>query len=304
MTGYRRRPHVLVTGAAGHLGRHVARSLVPSAAGLALSDIDAERLADAAVWIAGHDGQRHRSAGSPGTSDGLDVARQLDRSGTPHGPTRPDARDAPGTPAEAAAGTAPLISIPADVTDETAATALVHEAKERLGGLDVLVNAHGIEGPTAPVTELESADVRRTFEVNVFSMFWLCGAAAEVFGAAGGGRIVNMASGAGLAGGAFTGVYHASKHAVVGLTRSLALELGPSGIVVNAVCPGFVESPMVDRITSALGDLDLPTEYAHTVPLGRYADPDEVAETVRYLACEAPEYMTGTCVVLDGGLRA
>ena len=164
---------------------------------------------------------------------------------------------------------------------------------KRLGSLDVLVNAHGIEGPTGPVTALDPADVRRTFEVNVLSMFWLCGAATEIFEVAGGGRIVNMASGAGLAGGAFTGVYHASKHAVVGLTRSLARELGPLGIAVNAVCPGFVESPMVDRIVSALGDLDLPTEYAHTVPMGRYADPDEVAETVRYLACEAPDYMTG-----------
>ena len=197
-----------------------------------------------------------------------------------------------------------MLTLPADVTDEAAAAALVAEAHERLGGLDVLVNAHGIEGPTAPVEALDPDEVRLTFDVNVMSLFWLCGAAAEILKAAGGGRIVNLASGAGLAGGAFTGVYHASKHAVVGLTRSLALELGPSGIIVNAVCPGFVESPMVDRIVSALGDLDLPTEYTHMVPLGRYADPAEVAETVRYLACEAPDYMTGTGLVLDGGLRA
>ena len=197
-----------------------------------------------------------------------------------------------------------IVTIPADVTDEAAARAVVHEAHRQLGGLNVLVNAAGVEGPTAPVEDLDPADVRRVFEVNVLSMFWLCGAATEIFKAAGGGRIVNMASGAGLAGGAYTGVYHASKHAVVGLTRSLARELGPFGIAVNAVCPGFVESPMVDRITTALGRLDLPTEYEHTVPMGRYADPDEVAETVRYLACEAPAYMTGACLVLDGGLRA
>ena len=270
MTGGNRSPNVLVTGAAGHLGRHIARRLASSAAGLALSDTDGGRLAEATAWITG------------GSEE----------------PT-PPASD-PGTPA----GTAPVFTIPADVTDEAAARGAVAEAHERLGGLDVLVNTHGIEGPTAPVEALDPADVRRTFDVNVMSLFWLCGAAAEVLKAAGGGRIVNMASGAGLAGGAFTGVYHASKHAVVGLTRSLALELGPSGIVVNAVCPGFVESPMVDRIVSALGDMDLPTEYAHMVPLGRYADPDEVAETVRYLACEAPEYMTGACLVLDGGLRA
>lgn len=270
MTGGNRSPSVLLTGAAGHLGQRIARRLAPSTAGLALTDLDGGRLADCAARI------------------------------TDRGEAPTSSADDPG----AAAGTGPVVAIPADVTDEAAAGALVAEAHERLGGLDVLVNAHGIEGPTAPVTQLDPADVRRTFDVNVMSLFWLCGAAARVLEADGGGRIVNMASGAGLAGGAFTGVYHASKHAVVGLTRSLALELGPSGIVVNAVCPGFVESPMVDRIVSALGDMDLPTEYAHMVPLGRYADPDEVAETVRYLAFDAPEYMTGACLVLDGGLRA
>ena len=268
------RPRVLISGAAGHLGHHCAQRLASSAAGLALSDVDAERLMDAAGRITGH-GEGPLRSGSD-----------------------------PETPEEATADAAPVITIAADVTDEAAARAAVQEARERLGGLDVLVNAHGIEGPTAPVEALDPDEVRRTFDVNVMSLFWLCGAAAEVFKAAGGGRIVNIASGAGLAGGAYTGVYHASKHAVVGLTRSLALELGPAGIIVNAVCPGFVESPMVDRIASALGDMDLPTEYAHMVPLGRYADPDEVAETVRYLACEAPDYMTGTCLVLDGGLRA
>ena len=256
---------MLLTGAAGHLGSCIAFRLAAAGARLAICDIDTAGLARLAAEIAGRD---------------------------------------PATTAGAPPGTATVVTIPADVTDEEDARRTVAEAHERLGGLDVLVNAHGMEGPTAPVETLDPADVRRTFDVNVMSLFWLCGAAAEVFKASGGGRIVNMASGAGLAGGAFTGVYHASKHAVVGLTRSLALELGPSGIIVNAVCPGFVESPMVDRIVSALGAMDLPTEYAHMVPLGRYADPDEVAETVRYLACEAPEYMTGTCLVLDGGMRA
>jgi len=277
MTGKHRQPNVLITGAAGHLGRHIALRLAPSVAGLALSDIDSDRLADTAGWIAAGKTERTRSANECDTPDRAD---------------------------EAPSGAAPVITIAADVTDETTARAAVNEARERLGGLDVLINAHGMEGPTGPVGTLDPSAVRQTFDVNVMSLFWLCGAAAEIFKVTGGGRIVNMASGAGLAGGAFTGVYHASKHAVVGLTRSLALELGPSRIVVNAVCPGFVESPMVDRIMSSLGNLDLPTEYAHMVPLGRYADPDEVAETVRYLACEAPEYMTGTCLVLDGGLRA
>lgn len=297
MTANRRHPNVLLTGAAGHLGRHIARRLAPSAAGLALSDLDAERLVDVAAWISDCDGAQTRPAGDPGLpGEAVPEERTRDRSRS----SRASAAGADGH----GSGTRPVICIPADVTDEAAAAALVAEAHERLGGLDVLVNAHGIEGPTAPVEALDPADVRRTFDVNVMSLFWLCGAAAEILETAGGGRIVNMASGAGLAGGAFTGVYHASKHAVVGLTRSLARELAPAGILVNAVCPGFVESPMVDRIVSSLGDLGLPTDYRSAVPLGRYADPDEVAEAVRYLAIEAPEYMTGACLVLDGGLRA
>ena len=259
MSSPRRQPNVLLTGAAGHLGRRIAVHLLSSGARLAACDIDAGRLRVLATELAG--------AGQSETAD-------------------------------------PVVAVPADVRDESAARTAVSRAHDLLGGLDVLVNAHGVEGPTAAVAALDPAEVRHTFDVNVFSLFWLCGAATEVFTAAGGGRIVNMASGAGLAGGAFTGVYHASKHAVVGLTRSLARELAPAGILVNAVCPGFVESPMVDRIVSSLGDLDLPTDYRSVVPLGRYADPDEVAEAVRYLACDAPEYMTGACLVLDGGLRA
>lgn len=286
MTAGHPAPKVLLTGAAGHLGRHIARRLAPSAAGLALTDLDAGPLGEVASGLDGGDGADGGHGGSAPAAGRTGSAGSL------------------GTPTEAAPGAAPVIAIPADVTDEAAARDAVHEAAERLGGLDVLVNAHGIEGPTAPVETLDPADVRRTFDVNVLSLFWLCGAAAEIFKAAGGGRIVNMASGAGLAGGAFTGVYHASKHAVVGLTRSLARELGPAGVAVNAVCPGFVESPMVDRIVSALGDLDLPTDYRDAVPLGRYADPDEIAEAVRYLACDAPDYITGTYLVLDGGLRA
>ena len=265
-----RRRKVLLTGAAGHLGRRTAAKLAEAGCDLALCDQDRAGLAA--------------------------LARELSDAAAGHGaPMTGDDRLSAG--AEAAA-------IPADVTDEACAAGVVAEAHERLDGLDVLINAHGIEGPTGTVETLDPAEARRTFEVNVLSLFWLCGAAAENFKASGGGRIVNMASGAGLAGGAFASVYHASKHAVVGLTRSLARELGPAGIVVNAVCPGFVESPMVDRIAATLGELGQPASYRDAVPLGRYADGEEVAEAVRYLACEAPDYMTGACWVLDGGLRA
>ena len=137
------------------------------------------------------------------------------------------------------------------------------------------------------------------------SMFWLCKAVVPEMKTNRTGRIINMASGAGLAGGALASPYHASKHAVVGLTRSLARELAPHQIAVNAVCPGYVNSPMVDRIslaeTEATGH---PTDVLGSIPFGRMADGDEVATTVAFLAAEAPIYMTGSCLVVDGALRA
>ena len=197
------------------------------------------------------------------------------------------------------------IAVVADVSEPDAATDAVHEAAARLGTIGVLVNAAGIEGPIAPIEECDPAEVRRTFDTNVLSMFWSSRAIAPLMKAAGGGRIVNMASGAGLAGGALATAYHASKHAVVGLTRSLARELGPHEIAVNAVCPGYVESPMVDRILGAeQSATGRSVDVSGSVPMGRMATADEVASTVAYLAADSPVYMTGTCLVMDGALRA
>lgn len=204
--------------------------------------------------------------------------------------------------AGAISGAAPF---PADVSDPAAAARLIEAVMARFGAIDVLVNAVGIEGPLAEVEDLDPAEVRRVFDVNVMAGFWLCRAVVPIMKRQGGGRIVNLASGAGLAGGALASPYHASKHAVVGLTRSLARELGPHRIAVNAVCPGYVDSPMVERILDATE-----TATGHRpqvtaqVPMGRLADPDEVASTVAFLALDAPEYLTGTSLVLDGALRA
>lgn len=197
------------------------------------------------------------------------------------------------------------VPFPADVSDPAAAARLIEAVLARFGAIDVLVNAAGIEGPLAEVENLDPDEVRRVFAVNVMAGFWLCRAVVPVMKRQGRGRIVNLASGAGLAGGALASPYHASKHAVVGLTRSLARELGPHRIAVNAVCPGYVDSPMVERILDATE-----TATGHRpqvtaqVPMGRLADPDEVASTVAFLALDAPEYLTGVSLVLDGALRA
>ena len=192
-----------------------------------------------------------------------------------------------------------------DVADPHFAAMVVAEVVERFGSIDVLINGAGIEGPIAAVEDLEPAAVERVFAVNVMSMFWLCSAVVPTFKEKGIGRIVNLASGAGLSGGAFTSPYNASKHAVVGLTKSLARELAPFGIPVNAVCPGYVASSMVDRIEAGQALLTgQPPDFAGTVPMGRLADPGEIAASVLFLATTAPVYLTGTCLVVDGALRA
>lgn len=206
---------------------------------------------------------------------------------------------------ELAAAVTGAVALGADVSDPAAASRLVEAVIDRFGAIDVLINAAGIEGPLAEVENLDPAEVRRVFDVNVMSMFWLCRAVVPAMKRQGRGRIVNLASGAGLAGGALASPYHASKHAVVGLTRSLARELGPHRIAVNAVCPGYVDSPMGERILDATERVTgRRPEVIDQVPMGRLADPDEVAETVAFLALDAPEYLTGASLVLDGALRA
>ena len=206
---------------------------------------------------------------------------------------------------ELAAAVTGAVAFGADVSDPAAASRLAEAVTDRFGAIDVLINAAGIEGPLAEVENLDPAEVRRVFDVNVMSMFWLCRAVVPVMKRQGRGRIVNLASGAGLAGGALASPYHASKHAVVGLTRSLARELGPHRIAVNAVCPGYVDSPMAERILDATEAITgCRTEITGQVPMGRLADPDEVASTVAFLALDAPEYLTGASLVLDGALRA
>lgn len=193
----------------------------------------------------------------------------------------------------------------ADVSDHATASRLVADVIDRCGPIDVLVNAAGVEGPIAPIERLDPDEVRHVFDVNVMGMFWVCGAVVPTMKQRRRGRIVNIASGAGLAGGAFASPYHASKHAVIGLTRSLARELGPHEIAVNALCPGYVDSPMVERIMEAEEALTgQARDVLDAIPLGRMADPEEVAATATFLALDAPIYMSGESLVIDGGLRA
>lgn len=218
--------------------------------------------------------------------------------------------DRAGAPLDEVAARVGSLGVPAeilvaDVTEEGAADAALARVAAVLGRFDALVNGAGVEGPVGRIEDISLDAVRAVFDVNVMALLDWTQAAIRRFPADRGGRIVNLASGAGLAGSGHMAPYSASKHAVIGLTRSIAGEVAGRGISINAVCPGCVESPMMDRIEERLGELtSSPVSFLSSVPMGRYCHPDEVGEFVAYLALEAPAYMTGAAIVIDGGMRA
>lgn len=199
------------------------------------------------------------------------------------------------------------VGLVADVTQESTATHVLEKAVETFGQVDVLVNNAGIEGVVAPLEQIDHPEIIRVFEVNVFALARMSTVFASYFRGRSSGRIVNLASGAGLNGTGMMTPYSASKHAVMGITRSLAQELAPLEVTVNAVCPGCVDSVMMRRIETRLGELagsDGPASFLSSIPMGRYCQPEEVAETVRWLALDAPTYLTGSALVIDGGMRS
>ena len=200
------------------------------------------------------------------------------------------------------AGRAALV--PADLSFEAEVENVVRHALDAFGRIDACVNGAGTEGPIGPTEQLDLDDVRRVYDVNVFAVLRVLKQVLPHLKAQQRGRIVNIASGAGLGGVAYLAAYSSSKHAVVGLTRSLALEVAADNISVNAVCPGCVESQMMDRIETSLGALTGEgVSFRDAIPMRRFADADEVANVVGYLVCDAPLYVTGSMLVIDGGLR-
>jgi len=199
-----------------------------------------------------------------------------------------------------------VLTLATDVTAVDAASSAVQATLDRFGRLDALINGAGVEGPIGRVEDLDEDSLRLLFEVNVFALIRFSGAVMGHFRARGAGRIVNVASGAGLRGTGMMAAYSASKHAVVGLTRSMAKEAADRGIVVNAVCPGCVDSPMMERIEARMGELagSAPVSFLSDIPAGRYAAPEEVADLTCYLALDAPTYITGSALTIDGGLGA
>ena len=189
-----------------------------------------------------------------------------------------------------------------DVTSEEEVAA----AFERLGPVDVLVNNAGVSA-SADVARTTLEDWRTQMDVNATGAFLCTRAVLAGMRERDRGRIVTVASTAGLAGAKYTAAYSASKHAAVGLTRAVAAEVAGTGVTANAVCPGFVRTDMtaasVERIVATTGHSDAEAEaaLAATAPLGRLLEPEEVAFAVAFLAAPEAGAVNGQALVLDGG---
>lgn len=266
----------------------------------------------AVVTGAGRAGSIGRAIGRRLLQDGYavvlsDVGAPLD--------THPDYEVAPGTALEDAvrelSAFGEVHGLPCDVRRADQVEALLDGAVERFGRLDALVNNAGLAVGLTPVTELSEADWRLNLDVMATGVF-LCsrGAARRMVEQGEGGRIITIASQAAKTGMPLLAAYTAAKFAALGFTQSLAHELGPHGITVNAVCPGTVDTPLLSvrggvfEAYCGLTGLDEETyrrRLLRRIPLGRFASPDDIAAAVGFLASPAAAYVTGESINVTGG---
>jgi NAD(P)-dependent dehydrogenase (short-subunit alcohol dehydrogenase family) len=201
------------------------------------------------------------------------------------------------------AGGGRVDSVVVDVAEADQVQAMVAATMSQLGGLDAAVNNAGTPGTYRPLADQELADWRRTVDINLTGTFLCLQAELAVMGPAGRGAIVNVASAAGLMGFANLPGYVASKHGVVGLTKSVALEFARGGgIRVNAVCPGNVRTPMLEGFAG--GDEQALTSMGKVTPIVRLAQPTEIAEAIVWLCSDAASFVTGHALAVDGGVLA
>jgi 3-oxoacyl-[acyl-carrier protein] reductase len=185
----------------------------------------------------------------------------------------------------------------ADVSDRKAVDAMFSTIDERLGRLDILVNNAGIASRIDSITAISDETWRHTLAVNLDGAFFCLRCAIPRLKAAGRGRIVNISSGAALTGGVVGAHYAASKAGLLALTAKAARELARDGIAVNAVLPSIIETDMLDELAKRV---EVRERLRTTFPVGRFGRPEEVAQVVRFLCLDAPDYLSGEFISLRG----
>ena len=192
----------------------------------------------------------------------------------------------------------------ADVADERSAQLAVRAAREAFGGVDVLVNNAALDF-VKPIADTTAEEARRILEVNFLGAFWMLREAGAALAGAGGGSIVNVVSRYALVGGVGMGIYSAAKGALLSLTRTAAVEWGPSGVRVNAVAPGLTDTPLIRAwIAEQPEPAAFRADLARSLPLRRLGAPEDVAGAVLYLASDEARQITGACLNVDGGFTA
>ena len=193
------------------------------------------------------------------------------------------------------------IAVACDVRDDSAVEMAVATTVARYGRLDIAINAAGIGGPEVKTADYEPEDWNRVIDVNLNGVWRCMRHEIPAMLTSGGGAIVNVSSVAGLIGFPRHPAYAASKHAVVGLTKTAALEYGRKGLRINALCPGFTLTPMVQQMI----DAGLPQDVlTGRVPMGRLGTPEEVAAAALFLCSSAGAFMSGHALAIDGGIVA
>jgi NAD(P)-dependent dehydrogenase (short-subunit alcohol dehydrogenase family) len=191
------------------------------------------------------------------------------------------------------------VAIGADVADAQAMTEMVWSATDTFQRIDILLHSAGV-GVERPFLETSEVEWRRILDIDLTGTFNCCQAVAISMASAGYGRIVTIASTAGIRGGTGRAAYGAAKAGVIGLSRVMAVELAPLGIAVNCLAPGAIETEMVASMHSQ----ETRAVYRRGIPMDRYGTPEEVAETALFLASDAAGYVTGQVLGVDGGFLA
>lgn len=202
---------------------------------------------------------------------------------------------------------AETLTIEADVTQEAEVAEYVRAAVDKFGAIDAFYNNAGIEGDVKPIQDYSLESFRRVLDVNVVGVFLGMKYVLPVMRKQNKGSIINTASIAGIMGSPHIAVYSASKHAVIGLTKSAAWECTGTGVRVNCVCPGLIESRMLSTIMQGRngGNAPMPTEkMVDRIPARRLGQASEVASVVAFLASDEASYVSGSAYTVDGGRTA